>query len=331
MSASTQKKPGLPLDPVVRPLSVTYDRVYTPANLHRLEITVMVVACAGFLINIALIFCARRFADLDLPVLRIVNTNYFSAIYTPFSFILFYEVLMLVVALPQSFSIAVAKQYEIISLIIVRGVFKDIGELESSEQWATQMKDVLVLLADMAAALAMFALVAVFYRLRKKSPLRLDPVAVTAFISFKKAVAVVLSVIFVIVAVVSLVGWLDSVGESSRAGQVLAIDTDLIFFPRFFEILIFSDVLLLIVSFSITDGYQYVFRNAGFVISTILLRISLTSPKPLDLAAALTAMAFGIGILAIFNTYAAIRIDQQDDPEQDASAQDPGPAEHCPP
>ncbi|MEQ8316356.1 MAG: hypothetical protein RIE77_10805 [Phycisphaerales bacterium] len=306
MSLSTEQACATLLDPAIQPLSRTYDRLYSPANLHRLEVLVMIAACAGFIVNVALIFAARRFADMDLPVLRIVNTNYFSAIYTPFSFILFYEVLMLVVALPKSLSIAVAKQYEIISLIIVRGVFKDIGELESPEQWASQVGDVLVLLADMAAALAMFALVAVFYRLRKRSPLRLDPNTITAFVSFKKAVAVVLSIIFVVVAVVGLVGWLWSVIESSKAGEVKGIDTDLIFFPRFFEILIFSDVLILIVSFSITDGYQYVFRNAGFVISTILLRISLTSPKPLDLAAALTAMGFGIAVLAIFNTYARL-------------------------
>ena len=315
MSPYTQRARSLVLDPLVRPLSGTYDLLYSLRNLRRLEILVMIAACASFLINIALIFAARRFADMDLPVLRIVNTNYFSAIYTPFSFILFYEVLMLVVALPRSLSVAIAKQYEIISLIVVRGVFKDIGELEAAEQMADQVKDVLILAADMVAALAMFALVAVFYRLRTRSPLRLDPNVVESFVSFKKAVAVVLSVIFVIIASVSLAGWLYSVVESSAAGRVKGLDTDLIFFPTFFEILIFSDVLILIVSFSITDGYKYVFRNAGFVISTILLRISLTSPKPYDLLAALSAMCFGIAVLAIFNTYAKLEVDPGENAE----------------
>ena len=63
-------------------------------------------------------------------------------------------------------------------------------------------------------------------------------------------------------------------------------DLDLIFFPQFYEVMIFTNVFSLIASFSISDRFEFVFRNAGFVISTVLLRFSLTSPKPLDIAVA---------------------------------------------
>ena len=38
----------------------------------------------------------------------------------------------------------------------------------------------------------------------------------------------------------------------------------------------------------------------------MLLRFSLTSPKPLDIAVALTAMVFGVLVLAIFNYFACV-------------------------
>jgi hypothetical protein len=53
---------------------------------------------------------------------------------------------------------------------------------------------------------------------------------------------------------------------------------------------------LLIVSPAYYDRYEQVFRNAGFVISTVLLRVSLSTPKPYDVALALIAMLYGLAL-----------------------------------
>jgi hypothetical protein len=70
--------------------------------------------------------------------------------------------------------------------------------------------------------------------------------------------------------------------------------------------MIFTDVFLLIVSLAYYDRYEHVFRNAGFVISTVLLRVSLSTPKPYDVALALIAMLYGLAILGVFACFAAI-------------------------
>jgi len=70
--------------------------------------------------------------------------------------------------------------------------------------------------------------------------------------------------------------------------------------------MIFTDVFLLIVSLAYYDRYEYVFRNAGFVISTVLLRVSLSTPKPYDLLLALTAMLYGLAVLGVFACFLAI-------------------------
>ena len=70
--------------------------------------------------------------------------------------------------------------------------------------------------------------------------------------------------------------------------------------------MIFADVFLLIVSLAYYDRYEYVFRNAGFVISTVLLRVSLSTPKPYDLGVALVAMVYGIVVLGVFSWFSSI-------------------------
>ncbi len=46
------------------------------------------------------------------------------------------------------------------------------------------------------------------------------------------------------------------------------------------EFMIFTDVFLLIISLPLFERYEYLIHNAGFVISTVLLRFSLSTPKP---------------------------------------------------
>ena len=70
-----------------------------------------------------------------------ISNNFLQAVYTPFSFILFYEVLLLVLALPKSLTTSICKQYEIISLIVVRRVFKDIGTFDDFGSWLTETED----------------------------------------------------------------------------------------------------------------------------------------------------------------------------------------------
>ena len=62
-------------------------------------------------------------------------TSPISAIYTPFSIILYYEVFLLIYYLPRSFTTSVLKQFEIISLILIRRIFYDIPKLEINTNW----------------------------------------------------------------------------------------------------------------------------------------------------------------------------------------------------
>lgn len=76
-----------------------------------------------------------------------------------------------------------------------------------------------------------------------------------------------------------------------------------IFFDDFFTILIIVDVLLLLFSFFYSHKFHKIIRNSGFVISTILIKISLTSLRLVSNALIIGAVAFGYMMLLIHNQY----------------------------
>ena len=235
-----------------------------------------------------------------------LDRSLLHAVYTPFSIILFYEVILLVFALADSHTGEVAKQYQIVSLIVVRRVFKDIGSFESFEHWLTETEAVKAVLTDMGGAVLMFVLVTIFTLLRRTIPKVAIQRDLVGFIELKKAVAVLLLVVLSGLALLNLAVWLRVLPVSLLGLTQIPVNVDLFFFPLFFEFMIFTDVFILIVSLAYYDRYEYVFRNAGFVISTVLLRVSLSTPKPYDIGVALIAMAYGVSVLAVFGWFSSI-------------------------
>ncbi|MEM6690182.1 MAG: hypothetical protein AAF664_12185 [Planctomycetota bacterium] len=290
-------------------LAKLYDRCDTATFRHELEKWFVRLAAGGFIVHLVLIALARSIPSLNGGLLSGLDRNYLHAVYTPFSFILFYEVLLLVLALPQSHTSSVGKQYEIVSLIIIRRVFKDIGEFRDPVTWITQVDESMMVLADMLAAALMFLLVTAFYRVRKNVVRSRPPDNLDRFIQIKKAVAVLLCVVLMLLAAHNLLGWTVEAVSVARGQSTGSMNLDLFFFPAFFEFMIFTDVFLLIISLPFFERYEYLIRNAGFVISTVLLRFSLSTPKPYDLGVGLVAMLYGLCVLAVFAYFTRVADD----------------------
>jgi hypothetical protein len=287
-------------------LVAVFDALDSPAMRARLERAVVVAAAVGFLVHLAVIGVARSLPDLPQTLFEGLDKSPLHAVYTPFSVILFYEVVLLVFALTASHTGEIAMQYQIVSLIVVRRVFKDIGSFSELENWLAEPEAVKAVLLDMGGALLMFMIVTGFTFLRDMTPKTTVHRDLQGFIALKKGVALLLLVVLVALAAINLGSWLGLIEGLPVALGAKPADVDLFFFPRFFEFMIFTDVFLLIVSLAYYERYEYVFRNAGFVISTVLLRVSLTTPKPYDLMLALTAMLYGVAVLGVFACYAAM-------------------------
>ncbi len=287
-----------------------YDRVYSDQRRIWLDHAVVNVSVAGFLVHLLLVFLSRSLPNSPALVAA-VGTNYLAAIYTPFSFILFYEVLMLIAALPQSTTHSIAKQYEIVSLIFIRRFFKDIAQLDDIGKLAQLSPEMLPVFLDVGAGLFMFFLVTVFLhagRRRTRTETRPEEAGeLNKFISRKKAIALALAVLLVAMAVYSLTVFVTEDSEAIYHRAKLSLDLNTLFYSDVFTVMIFTDVLIVILSLAVSDRYELVFRNAAFVISTILIRFSLTTNRQYSALLAVSGMLFGIATLVIYNYHARVR------------------------
>lgn len=276
--------------------------LHTASVRRSLEYACVALAAAGYLMHLAVISYSRSAPLAAEAAFGGLDQNFLHAVYTPFSFILFYEVLLLTLVIPRSHTSSIAKQYQIVSLIVVRRVFKDLGGFENLHAWADQPGVTLNLVFDMVTAVAMFVLAIGFERVSRAASHAADPPDLAGFITLKRCVSLLLGLALIGLAVVSVFDWAAGV---LRAGALAPenVELDLFFFPQFFELMIFTDVFLLIISIAFYDRYELVFRNAGFVISTVLLRASLTSAPPYNNAIGLLAMVYGMVVLSVFVWY----------------------------
>lgn len=274
------------------------------------ERIIIIIAILSFLLHLGLIVLVH-FDLLSVEDPQKLLQNPIAATYTPFSFILFYEVYLLVYYLPKSITVYIGKQYEIITLIVIRRIFKDLANLELSNEWF-QLKYDLQFTYDLLGSLVLFFLIYLFYRLNQqrlseKTPEKVLPSSVQQFIRIKNILSLILAPIFFGLALYSIGIW---VYESFfSVGNIVENIRDInqYFFDDFFTVLILTDVLLLLFSFIQTDNFRKVMRNSGFVISTILIKLSFGTDGLLNILLIVSALVFGVLILYIHNLYGKTR------------------------
>jgi hypothetical protein len=289
-----------------------HDRIFSEANKALLKRLAIKLSIAGFAVHLILVFLSRELSHPPL-IISAVGRNYLSTIATPFSFILFYEVLTLIAALPASTTQSIANQFEVVSLIFIRDVFKDIAAASQDGWHHEQFHQALPLFLDMCSGLAMFLLVAIFQYVAIKRVKRAggDELSngVKRFIAQKKLVAIGLTVLLLSMAVYNLGIVIVHFYRSLLAGRSITSEANAFYYNDVFTVMIFTDVLILILSLGVSGRYEMVFRNAAFVLSIILLRFSLTEDHPYGAPLALFAMVFGILTLLVFNFHTRIRTD----------------------
>ena len=96
---------------------------FSSKSKNLIEKIILNIALFSFLVHLGLIIASQN-SLLGFNFSSDLLNNAIVAIYTPFSFILLYEVYLLVYYLPQSFTFYLSKQYEIITLIVFRRFLK---------------------------------------------------------------------------------------------------------------------------------------------------------------------------------------------------------------
>ncbi len=285
-------------------LSTFYNYFLSQKVKEKSEKITVYIAITSFLLHLLLIGLVK-WNIITLTNHSELLSNPISAIYTPFSFVLIYEVYLMLYYLPKSTSIYIGKQYEIISLIVFRRIFKDLSNLEFSSNWFSIKNDILFT-SDLLAILILFFLIFIFYQLVKETSSNDSKIIqpeIIKFIALKKTVATALVPILLLLSIYSLSHWLYESFFSVSKLMTEIKDINKIFFDDFFTILILVDVLLLLFSFLHSDQFNKVIRNSGFIISTILIKLSFSTEGILNIVLIVTAIVFGVILLKIHNLY----------------------------
>ena len=143
-----------------------HSNIFSKRNVELFEKNIMFLAIAGFIIHLFLIFLENYYVIDIFSSKTNLSSNPISALYTPFTFILVYEAFLLVYYLPRSFTTSVAKEYEIISLVLIRKIFKDIPEISLDNELILNENN-LQLIYDLLAVIVIFYLIYLF----KKKPI----------------------------------------------------------------------------------------------------------------------------------------------------------------
>jgi hypothetical protein len=211
-------------------------------------------------------------------------TNHFHAVNLAFTLVLILEVISLIFTLPCSFSRSVGKQFEILSLILLRDAFKELSHFAEPITVGAELTPVYHILGYGFGALAVFALLGVYYRIQpaKKQDMGM-PHDLFRFVAAKKGIALLLLGTFVTLGLNNLY---------NKFAGLPHID----FFPVFYTLLIFTDILVVLISQCFRPSFHAVFRNSGYALSTLFIRLALAAPAMYDVALGIMAALYSIAL-----------------------------------
>lgn len=241
----------------------------------------------AFLIGLVLAELARHHL---LPISRLNESihNHFFAIELAFTLLLLTELLALIFVIPRSISMAVGKQFEILSLILLRSAFKEFSHFEEPIHWNDLSDPVFKMIADAFGALIIFTMVGLYYHFLKRNRLTENQKDHEQFKAFKKLVALFLLFVFL------LIGWADVWNLFFKGVYINS-------FNVFYTVLIFCDILIVLIAMRYTFDYFKIFRYSAFVLTTVFIRISLTAPPIINAAVGIIAALFVVILTIAFN------------------------------
>jgi len=273
----------------------TLDERWESASSRRTVGNILLAGFFGSLIVIEL----SRLGLLPGVLGTRIPTNHFYAVDVAFTLFLIAEVIGLVFGLATSVADALGKQFEIFSLILLRQSFKELVHFSEPIQWTLEADGFLLgipeavqlVIVDAVGALAIFAIIAVYYRMQKHRRITDTDEEQARFVAAKKLLSVVLLVILGGLGVVTMVDF-------------VVFGIAIAFFDTFYTVLIFSDVLIVLISLRYSVTYHVVFRNSAFAAGTVMIRLALAGPRFVDALIGIVAALFAVGLTAAYNSVA---------------------------
>ena len=215
--------------------------------------------------------------------LKNIPTNHFHSVSLAFTMLLFIEVLSLVFAISCSVSKAIGKQMEILALILLRNSFKELTYLYEPVDFFLDYAVIPHIVVSSFGALIIFGCLGVYKRMaRYHNPIPAKDIM--GYVMSKKIVALLLLSGVIVMA------------ANSAYQNVFLGNFQTNFFAHVYTTLIFADILVVLLSQRYLPNFHAMFRNSGYVIATLLMRISFASPVYIDTAVGVLAVLYALAI-----------------------------------
>lgn len=195
---------------------------------------------------------------------KVIPENTFFPIHLAFALVLGVEVISLIFSLADSASRAVAKQIEIMALILIRNIFKDISVLNNANDLVFNYNLLWETLALAGGALVLFTCLGIYLRLTKMNNEPVVTAGVQIYIKQKKCISLLLFIAYIVLGIYDMY-IIFAKHESSE------------FFLHFYNLLIFSDILLVLLNQRIMPSFYATFKNSGYAVGTLFMRIALSA------------------------------------------------------
>lgn len=219
---------------------------------------------------------------------RVIPASHFKAIELAFTLLLFFEVISLVFTLAHSISKSVEIQLQILSLILLRNAFKIFGSFPIDYQISSLHEKVAYMFTDAFGALAIFAIIILIRKLDKHHTFCHGIDMQESFITAKKIIGMILLVVFGVMIVMDIYHFFNQ-------------EETFNFFRLFFTFMIFTDILLVFISLRYSNAYQVLFRNSGYALATIIMRLAFESPVPYNDILGVGSALFVLSLVIVYN------------------------------
>lgn len=229
----------------------------------------------------------KRQGMLPAPLDGWFHTSHYWAVNVAFTLLLVLEVISLIFTIPCSISKSVGKQFEILGLILLRSTFKELINFPEPITVADNWDAMLRIASDGMGALIIFGFLGFYYRLDKKRVRLATGNMLYKFVASKKLVALCLLALFIGMGLANI-------------GKVLTGQEPFHFFAAFYTLLVFSDVLVVLIAQRHLPRFHSVFRNSGYALATLLIRLALTAPPYYNAAIGVGAIVYALLLTLVY-------------------------------
>ncbi len=217
--------------------------------------------------------------------------NHFFSIHLAFTLILGLEVISLILVIPSSLSEAMGKQFQILTLILLRNAFEELSLLPEPVSVAEDIWPAVIIGVSGAGAFCVFLCLGLYKRIVRTQHFISSAELRVHYVMSKKILALMLFIVVMAIAARDCAAFFRS-GENGN------------FFETVYTVLIFADITMVLIAQRYMPAFYAVFRNSGFVVGTLLMRLALSATPLWAPAIAISAAIFVLAVTWGTNRFA---------------------------